>query len=60
MAELKKTYLGGGLYADFDGLQLRLWAEHNGKTHEVYLEPDVYDSLVQWMDYNRGASNNDG
>jgi len=32
------TYLGDGLYASFDGYQIRLWAERHGGTHEVFLD----------------------
>ena len=44
-----KTYLGDGLYADYDGYQIVLTAENGlGVTNTVYLEPDVYTALVRY------------
>ena len=38
-----KTYLGDGLYADFDGFQFVLTAEDGTRVlNRVYLEPSVY------------------
>ena len=33
-----ETYLGDGLYASFDGWQIRLRAPRDGGDHEVFLE----------------------
>lgn len=51
MAEKMRTYLGDGLYAEFDGFQIRLFA-HNGVTHtnEVYLEPAVLQSFLKFIE----------
>ncbi len=36
------TYLGDGLYASFDGYQIRLYSSNGIRaTNEVYLEPEV-------------------
>lgn len=45
----EKTYLGDGLYAEFDGYMIRLSAS-NGifDTNAVYLEPKV---LIRFLDY---------
>lgn len=46
MTEPIKRYLGDGLYAEFDGWQIRLYAERGpGIVHEVFLEPSVYNKL---------------
>jgi hypothetical protein len=44
------TYLGDGLYAEFDGFQVKLYAS-NGVTHTnvVYLEPGVLQSFLTWI-----------
>ena len=34
----RETYLGDGLYASFDGYQVRLRAPRDGVDHEVFLE----------------------
>jgi hypothetical protein len=45
----KETYLGDGLYASFDGWQIKLRAPHGYVDQEVYLEPEVlvrFESFV--------------
>lgn len=44
--ENPQTYLGDGLYAEFDGFQIRLYAS-NGETttNEVYLDMRVWGIL---------------
>lgn len=44
-----RTYLGDGLYADFDGFQIALSAE-NGicATDTVYLDPSTLASFDRW------------
>jgi hypothetical protein len=45
-----KTYLGDGLYASYDGYQIRLWTDRgDGDIHEVYLNPATLDSLLKFM-----------
>jgi hypothetical protein len=47
---MEKTYLGDGLYVDFDGYQLVLTAENGEKvTNVVYLEPQVYIALTEYV-----------
>lgn len=45
------VYLGDGLYAAFDGWQIRLYA-HNGvtATNEVFLEPQVLAVFLRYID----------
>ena len=38
MSTERETYLGDGLYASFDGYQIRLRAPREGGDHEVFLE----------------------
>jgi hypothetical protein len=44
------TYLGDGLYASFDGYQIRLYA-HDGirATDEVFLEPTVLAAFERFV-----------
>jgi hypothetical protein len=44
------VYLGDGLYAEFDGWQVRLYA-HNGisSTNQVFLEPDVLVAFERYL-----------
>jgi hypothetical protein len=41
----EETYLGDGLYASFDGEQIRLRAPRDGGDHYVYLDHGVYRQL---------------
>jgi hypothetical protein len=46
---MKKTYLGDGLFANFDGYHIVLTAENGIEaTNTVYLEPAVYAALVRY------------
>lgn len=45
----EETYLGDGLYASFDGWQICLRAPREGGDHEVWLEPAVWASLVEYV-----------
>ena len=38
MSSTHETYLGDGLYASFDGWQIKLRAPRDGGDHEVFLE----------------------
>jgi len=46
----EKRYLGDGLYADYDGYQIRLYTMEGA---EVFLEPSTYEALIQ---YQRGLA----
>lgn len=43
-----ETYLGDGLYASFDGYQVKLRAPRNPVDHEVYLEPRTLESFLAY------------
>lgn len=46
----KETYLGDGLYASFDGYQIKLRAPTGLNDQEIYLEPEVYNNLLKFVD----------
>ena len=47
--KLPATYLGDGLYAIYDGFGIWLHAnDHADPTDKVYLEPEVFQSLVRF------------
>jgi len=46
-----KSYLGDGIYIYFDGYSLVLTTENGIEiTNEIVLEPDVYESLLRYVD----------
>lgn len=48
---MKKTYLGDGLFASFDGYRIWLTAENGIHVMDkVALEPAVYQSLLGWVE----------
>lgn len=44
-----ETYLGDGLYASFDGFQIKLRAPRFEGDHEVYLEPSVLAAFERYV-----------
>jgi hypothetical protein len=49
----KEAYLGDGLYASFDGWQIKLRAPRENGDHEVYLEPAVLKELMKFIEQLR-------
>jgi hypothetical protein len=46
-----ETYLGDGLYASFDGYQVKLRAPREGGDHEIFLEDGLtLDAFLQFVD----------
>jgi hypothetical protein len=46
----EKVYLGDGLYAEFDGYQIELYASDGiGKTNRVFLERAVLQSFEAYV-----------
>lgn len=47
----RPVYLGGGLYAEFDGWQITLYAS-NGviRTNEVFLEPEDLTAFLRYVE----------
>jgi hypothetical protein len=43
-----ETYIGDGCYASFDGYQIKLRAPRTLGDHEVFLELDVFVSLLEF------------
>lgn len=48
--EIRETYIGDGLYASYDGYMLKLRAPRIGGDHEVYLEPDVMQEFMAFVE----------
>ena len=47
----KKVYLGDSVYVDTDGYGLTLTTENGyGPSNTIYLEPEVFDSLVKYVE----------
>jgi hypothetical protein len=45
----RKSYLGDGVYAEYDGYGIVLTVEDGVSVqHRIVLEPDVYTALVLW------------
>ena len=42
------TYLGDGLYAEFDGAMIVLKTPRETGEHYVALEPEVFEALIQF------------
>jgi len=65
----KKTYLGDGLYVEFDGYHFNLIAPRYSGDHWVGLEPAVFDMLIEYreqvykdamkIDHSKGLIEND-
>lgn len=51
---MNKQYLGDGLYAEFDGFQIRLYTVRGSGIHEVFLEPQVLDAFLSFTQKIRG------
>lgn len=47
--DYSETYLGDGLYASFDGYQIKLRAPRYGIDHEVYLEPRTLGNFETYV-----------
>lgn len=46
----EKHYLGDGVYASFDGYQIKLETERGyNDVHVIYLEPAVFNALTRYV-----------
>lgn len=54
--ETEETYLGGGLYASFNGYQICLRAPRYDGDALVYLEPPVLDALKRYVESIRAKA----
>jgi hypothetical protein len=51
-----KDYIGDGVYAEMEGYMIKLTTEREGgMIHTIYLEPEVYAALVDYVERVRGA-----
>jgi hypothetical protein len=46
----RETYLGDGLYAPFDGYQVRLRAPRENGDHEVFLEALPLQAFLEFIE----------
>ncbi len=46
----KKLHLGDGLFVHFDGWHLVLTAPRETEDHYVCLEPDVFETLIEYRE----------
>jgi len=44
-----ETYIGDGLYASFDGYQIRLRAPREGSDHVVYLDNATFSLFMDYV-----------
>ena len=52
-----ETYLGDGLYASFDGYQIRLRAPRFEVDHEVFLDADTLCAFERFLEKIKGPLN---
>jgi hypothetical protein len=45
----KETYLGDGVYAHYDGYQIWLRAERDGRSHEIAIDDHTYFALLRYV-----------
>jgi hypothetical protein len=45
---MEETYIGDGVYASFDGWQIKLRAPREADDHVIYLEPQLYRELQKF------------
>ena len=51
MASSTPAYLGDGVYAAFDGFQIRLWTTDGiSETNVIFLDPEVQVELVRFIE----------
>lgn len=43
-----ETYLGDGVYASFDGYQIKPYTDAHGNV--IYLDPEVYSALKEFVE----------
>lgn len=49
----REVYLGDGLYASYDGAQVKLRAPHGYEDHEVFLEHSVLNNFMAYLSGER-------
>ena len=53
-----ETYLGDGLYASFDGFQFKIRAPRIEGDHEVFLEPEILDEFIKFVERTKQEKKN--
>lgn len=48
-----EQYLGDGLYASFDGYQIRLRAPREDGDHVVFLDSETCTAFLEWVKMTR-------
>jgi hypothetical protein len=43
--DINEMYLGDGVYASFDGYQIWLSTERDGRSHKIAIEPEVLHAI---------------
>ncbi len=59
---IEKTYLGDGVYSEFDGYQIKLTTENGSQrppTNTIYLEPEVATNLVRQISLSQWSKKGD-
>lgn len=52
---MSKSYIGDGVYIDFDGFSLILTTENGiSVTNRIVLEPEVFSALVRFVEHLNG------
>lgn len=46
---IKETYLSDGLYASYDGFQIKLRAPRINGNHEVYMEHSFLEDFIKYV-----------
>lgn len=46
---MEDRYLGDGVYARFDGYQIRLRADRDGRSHEIALNGETFNALIRYQ-----------
>lgn len=45
----RKTYIGDGVYAEYDGCGVWLMTERANGQHRIYLEPQMLDKITDYI-----------
>lgn len=46
----EEVYLGDAVYASFDGYQIRLRCDAPAHPNVIYIEPEVFDALLKFVE----------
>jgi hypothetical protein len=58
MSDLEE--FGDGLYASFDGYQVKLRAPRDGGDHEVFLDPSTLQAFLEFVDAVKTSDDAEG